>query len=98
MIKTIIYENYNLLGNSRLAYISTADAQHVIGCLSLNTKQFILPMNSFGCIYSQIHAEFIFCLVLRQALGLSQPKFTNKEITESLFIVIPVAAEINNVT
>ena len=70
----------------------------VIGWLILDTKSFILPMHNFARIYFQIHAEFIFCLVLRQALDLSQPKFTNKEITESLFIVIPVAAEINNVT
>ena len=70
----------------------------VIGCLILDTKSFILPMHNFARIYFQIHAEFIFCLVLRQALDLSQPEFTNKEITESLFIVIPGAAEINNVT
>ena len=70
----------------------------VIGCLILDIKSFILPMHNFARIYFQIHAEFIFCLVLRQALDLSQPKFTNKEITESLFIIIPGAAEINNVT
>ena len=70
----------------------------VIGCLILDIKSFILPMHNFARIYFQIHAEFIFCLVLRQTLDLSQPKFTNKEITESLFIIIPGAAEINNVT
>ena len=70
----------------------------VIGCFILDTKSFILPMHNFARIYFQIHAEFIFCLVLRQALDLSQPKFTNKEIPESLFIIIPGAAEINNVT
>ena len=70
----------------------------VIGCLILDIKSFILPMHNFARIYFQIHAEFIFCLVLRQTLDLSQPKFTNKEIPESLFIIIPGAAEINNVT
>ena len=43
----------------------------VIGCLILDTKSFILPMHNFARIYFQIHAEFIFCLVLRQALDLS---------------------------
>ena len=80
MIKTIIYENYNLLGNGRLAYISTADAQHVIGCLILNTKPFILPMNSFGCIYSQIHKRsllsVLFCV--RRWISLSQNLRTRK--------------------
>ena len=77
--------------------MNTTDA-FVIDCLILDTKSFILPMHNFARIFFQIHAEFIFCLVLRQAMDLSQPKFTNKEITESLFIVIPGATEINNVT
>ena len=85
------------MGNRRLAYMNATDVL-VIGCLILDTKSFILPMHNFARIYFQIHAEFIFCLVLRQALDLSQPKFTNKEITESLFIIIPGVAEINNVT
>ena len=66
--------------------------------LTLNTKPFVLSVNSFARIYSQIHAEFIFCLVLRQALDLvqSEPKFTNEKITESLFKIFPGAVEINN--
>ena len=71
-----------------------------MGCLILNTKPFVLSVNSFARIYSQIHAEFVFCLVLRQTLDLvqSQSKFTSEEITESLFIIIPGAVEISNVT
>ena len=56
--------------------MNTTDAL-VIGCLILDTKSFILPMHNFARIFFQIHAEFIFCLVLRQAMDLSQPKFTN---------------------
>ena len=54
-------------------------------------------MNSFARIYSQIHAEFIFCLVSRQAVDLfqSKPIFTNEEITEAIFVVNPAAVEIN---
>ena len=99
MIKTIIYENYNLLGNSRLAYMSTADAQHVTGCLILNTKPFILPMNSFGCIYSQIHKRsllsVLFCV--RRWISLGQNLRTRKS-PNPFFIVIPGVVEINNVT
>ena len=49
-------------------------------------------------MYSQIHAKFVFCLVLRQALDLvqSQPKFANEEITKSLFVLLPGAVEINS--
>ena len=66
--------------------------------LTLNTKPFVLSVNSSARIYSQIHAEFIFCLVLRQALDLvqSEPKSTNEKITESLFKIFPGAVEINN--
>ena len=66
--------------------------------LTLNTKPFVLSVNSFARIYSQIHAEFIFCLFLRQALDLvqSKPKSTNEKITESLFKIFPGAVEINN--
>ena len=99
VIKTIIYENYNLLGNSRLAYMSTADAQHVTGCLILNTKPFILPMNNFGCIYSQIHKRsllsVLFCV--RRWISLSQNLRTRKS-PNPFFIVIPGVVEINNVT
>ena len=99
MIKTIVYENYNLLGNSRLAYISTADAQHVIGCLRSQYQTIHSPYEQFWLhLFPDPQTEFAFCLVLRQALDLSQPKFTNKEITESVFIVIPGVVEINNVT
>ena len=45
MIKTIIYENYNLLGNSRLAYMSTADAQHVTG----SKQSFPTSFNNLCC-------------------------------------------------
>ena len=68
------------LWNSRLAYMSTADAQHVTGCLILNTKPFILPMNNFGCIYSQIHKRsllsVLFCV--RRWISLSQNLRTRK--------------------
>ena len=48
-------------------------------------------------VYPKNYSKPVFCLILSQAADLlqSKPIFTNEEITEAMFVVIPGAVKIN---
>ena len=85
VIITIIYDNDHVLGKNRLAYVKN---RQCVACNQLSHSQ-----HQTICT----HREQFFCLVSRQAVDLfqSKPIFTNEEITEAIFVVNPVAVEIN---